>query len=248
VIIMARLSEAVSAVRGRQFVSIVAGFALCVVLCTVTDIDRHLAARFYQVGVPAGWFLADALAWRWLYQYGEYPGIVLVSGAFLVLLGSAWCRIWASYRRHCLILLLSVALGPGVVVNGLLKSYWGRPRPRHIVQFGGTQTFRPWWQPGGPGAGKSFPSGHAAMGYVLFAGATLVARRRIWLQRLAVGSALAYGTLLGLARIVQGGHFLSDVVWSGLLVTLLTILLHRLLIGSQSALAPGQSRVANPPE
>ena len=86
------------------------------------------------------------------------------------------------------------------------------------------------------------------MGYVLIAGATLVARRRVWLQRLAMGSALGYGLLMGLTRIVQGGHFLSDVAWSGLLVTILTILLHRILIGSQTALALGQSRLANLPE
>lgn len=231
---------------GRQFVCIAAGFALCVVLCTVMDIDRRLASCFYQADAPSGWFLTDALPWRGLYRYGEYPGILMALGALVVIVGSVWQRMWSRYRRPCLILLLSVVLGPGVLVNGLLKPYWGRPRPRHIVQFGGTQTFRPWWQPGGFGAGKSFPSGHAAMGYVLLAGATLVARRQIWLQRLAVGSAVGYGSLLGLTRMVQGGHFLSDVAWSGLLMTLLTMLLRQSLIGPQHVSGPDPSGAAAP--
>lgn len=202
---------------------VVALFALLIALCTVTDIDRNLSARFYQAAAPPGWFLKDALPWRWLYRYGEYPGILMALGAFLALCGSIWRRTRARYRRHCLVLILSVALGPGVLVNGLLKPYWGRPRPRHIVQFGGKQSFRPWWRPAGPGGGQSFPSGHAAMGYVLISGATLIACRRVWLRRWALAGTLGYGTLMGLTRIVQGGHFLSDVAWSGLLVTLLTM-------------------------
>lgn len=209
---------------------IVAAFTLLVALCAATDIDRSLSARFYQADAPQGWFLKDALPWRWLYQYGEYPGILMALGAFLVLCGSFWYRAWARYRRYCLVLVLSVALGPGVLVNGLLKPYWGRPRPRHIVKFGGTQHFRSWWRPGGPSSGKSFPSGHAAMGYVLLSGATLVACRRVWLRRQAVTGALGYGTLMGLTRIVQGGHFLSDVACSGLLMTLLIMGLRRSLI------------------
>jgi lipid A 4'-phosphatase len=221
--------------RGRRLTGVFLGcvaamFALLIVLCTVTDIDRKLSARFYRADVPQEWFLKELPPWRWLYQYGEYPALLMALAAFSVLCSSVWRRAWANYRRPCLVVILSVALGPGVLVNGLLKPYWGRPRPRHIVQFGGTQEFRPWWRPSGPESGKSFPSGHAAMGYVLISGATLVTCRRFWLRRWAVASALAYGTLMGLTRIVQGGHFLSDVACSGLLVTLLVIVLRRTLI------------------
>lgn len=214
---------------------VIAIFVLLVVLCTVTDIDLTLSACFYRANAPPGWYLKDVPPWRWLYHYGEYPGILMALGAFLVLCGSTWQQAWTRFRRPCLIVILSVALGPGVLVNGLLKPYWGRPRPRHTVQFGGTQSFHPWWRPGGPESGKSFPSGHAAMGYALISGATLIACRRVWLRRWAVAGGLGYGTLMGLTRIVQGGHFLSDVVWSGLLVTLLMMVLRRTLGGSRRA-------------
>jgi membrane-associated PAP2 superfamily phosphatase len=188
---------------------------------TFPALDLAFSALFYTAQPTPVWYLKDAVPWGWLYTYGELPAFIMATGAFLALLGSLCRAAWRQYRRSCLLLVLAVALGPGLLVNGLLQPLWGRPRPRHIEQFAGTQSYRPWWQPGGPGAGESFPSGHAAMGYVLLAGAVLVpGGRRVWLGRLALGGALAYGTLVGLARVVQGGHFASDVVWSGLLMYL----------------------------
>jgi membrane-associated PAP2 superfamily phosphatase len=198
-----------------------AGCLLVGLFGTFPALDLALSAFFYAAQPTPAWYLKDAVPWGWLYAYGELPAFMMAIGAFLVLLGSLRRVAWRQYRRACLLLVLAVALGPGLLVNGLLQPLWGRPRPRHIEQFAGTQPYRPWWQPGGPGAGKRFPSGHAAMGYVLLAGAVLVSGgRRVWLGRLALGGALAYGTLVGIARVVQGGHFASDVVWSGLLMYL----------------------------
>jgi membrane-associated PAP2 superfamily phosphatase len=200
------------------------GFACLAVLCTVTDIDLFLSARFYAPHTVQGWFLQRAAPWSWLYDYGQYPAILMAIGAMLVLLGSLVRRSRGSYRRHCLVLILAVALGPGLLTNGILKPVWGRPRPRQIVQFGGSQPYRPWWRPAGPGAGKSFPSGHASMGYILLAGASVIpCRRRLWPRELAFASALGYGTLMGIGRVVQGGHFASDVVWAGCLMCLTVI-------------------------
>ena len=60
------------------------------------------------------------------------------------------------------------------------------------------------------------------MGYVLVLGTCLVSpRRSTWLRGLVLGGALAYGSMLGATRIIQGGHFLSDVLWSGSLMCFL---------------------------
>ena len=40
-------------------------------------------------------------------------------------------------------------------------------------------------------------------------------RRRPWLAAAFVLLGLTAGTVIGLARIVAGGHFPSDVLWSG---------------------------------
>ncbi|MDP2174105.1 MAG: hypothetical protein Q8J62_10060, partial [Candidatus Cloacimonadaceae bacterium] len=39
--------------------------------------------------------------------------------------------------------------------------------------------------------------------------------------------AMIYGTLIGFVRIAQGGHFASDVIWSGALIYLCSYILFR---------------------
>src|SRR6478672_12010674 len=43
----------------------------------------------------------------------------------------------------------TLVLGPGLLVNGVLKEHWARPRPGAVVEFGGTLPFMPWWDPRG---------------------------------------------------------------------------------------------------
>src|SRR5260221_13483234 len=73
------------------------------------------------------------------------------------------------------------------------------------------------------------------MGFYLVSFAFLVRdpRRR----RIAEGAVIAAGALLGVARMAQGGHFLSDVVFSGFLVYATSWLLYRAII-AHDALGP----------
>jgi lipid A 4'-phosphatase len=206
------------------------GFLLLILLCAFPSIDLALSALCYEPTRLSAWYLKHASPWRELYQYGELPAYGMAVGACLVLVLSWRFVAWQQYRRHCLVLVLAVALGPGLLVNGLLKPLWGRPRPRHIEQFAGHQPYRPWWQPGAPGRGESFPSGHAAMGYILIAGSGLIpCRRRVWPYRLLLGAALGYGTLIGVARVIQGGHFASDIAWAGFLMCVTVRALQKVL-------------------
>jgi membrane-associated PAP2 superfamily phosphatase len=196
------------------------GFALSALVLAIPHVELQLSDQFYLPSL--GWYLADCAPWRWLYDYGQYPAIVMAIGAFGVFIGSRWRRVWRPYRRRCLFFVLAVALGPGLAVNGVFKPIWGRPRPRQVMQFGGDKAYRPWYQPAGlrAAAGKSFPSGHAAMGFVLAAGVVFLPRCGAGLRWLGVAGALSYGGLMGAARIVQGGHFLSDVLGSAGVVML----------------------------
>jgi lipid A 4'-phosphatase len=195
------------------------GFIGLVLVCTTADLDLHLSGYFYDPAAPQRWFLKTAVPWIWLDHYGEYPAGLLAVGAGVVWCGSLRRRAWVRYRRACALIVLALALGPGLLVNGILKPLWGRPRPHQVQVFGGSRSYRHWWQPGNLGGGKSFSSGHTAMGYVLVAGVFLVPPRRpSWLRGLALGGALAYGSLVGAARVIQGAHFVSDVLWSGSLM------------------------------
>ena len=206
------------------------GFLLLALLATLVDMDPRLSGYFYDPTAAQQWFLKTAGPWIWLYRYGEWPTWALVIGAALVWGGSLRRHSWICYRRACALIVLAVMLGPGLLVNGVLKPLWGRPRPAQVELFGGARPYQPWWQPGHIGGGRSFPSGHAAMGYVLVFGTCLVPPcRSAWLRGLVLGGALAYGSLLGATRIIQGGHFLSDVLWSGSLMCFLVAILQVVL-------------------
>jgi hypothetical protein len=134
------------------------------------------------------------------------------------LLALALARSRKQITRPALLLFLTLVIGPGLLVNAVFKNHWGRPRPNHIVEFGGTLDYLPPLAKGVPGQGKSFPSGHASVGF-LYGSLWWYWRdrnRRLALASLTTGIVL--GCTLGLARIVAGNHFLSDIMWSAVMV------------------------------
>lgn len=140
--------------------------------------------------------------------------VVAVAVAWLVLMKRP---LWRFDRKALLFVVLSTALGPGFFANTVLKDHWGRARPEQVQAFGGPRRFTPAPLPATQCPRNcSFVSGDAALGFSVVAFAFLlppgIARRR------AIAAALGFGAFLGLVRIAQGGHFLSDVVWAGLVV------------------------------
>jgi lipid A 4'-phosphatase len=126
-------------------------------------------------------------------------------------------------------LILSLALGPGLLVNEVFKAESGRARPGQVEQFGGEKSFTPVFQPADQCTRNcSFVSGHAAMGFYLI-GLAWVRQDRRWLWL-----GIAAGALVGAARILQGGHFLSDVLFGFWVVYGVNVLLARWLLGRWS--------------
>jgi lipid A 4'-phosphatase len=159
---------------------------------------------------------------------------VAVGAAWLFLTGRPLGRL---DRKALLFVAFSTALGPGLLTNTVLKDHWGRARPVQIAAFGGSHEFTPAPLPANQcPTNCSFVSGHAALGFSLVAFAFLLPpgapRRR------AIAGTLAFGGLIGLVRIVQGGHFLSDVVFAGLLVFGTTALLHWWIVERDGLAAP----------
>jgi lipid A 4'-phosphatase len=117
-------------------------------------------------------------------------------------------------RRAATFLLLVLLIGPGLIVNAF-KDHWGRARPVSVEEFGGVKRFTPALLPSDQCPRNcAFTSGHAAYGFWWMAPAFVDRRRRgMWF---ALGLALGLG--IGLVRIAQGGHFLSDVLFSGWIV------------------------------
>lgn len=117
---------------------------------------------------------------------------------------------WRGRRPAALFLALAMLLGPGLMVNLVFKDQWGRARPSQVEEFGGTAHFTPAWVISDQCRKNcSFVCGDASVGFVLLAVAFVSRRPRLWLS---IG--IAAGAVLGLMRMGQGGHFLSDVIFS----------------------------------
>jgi hypothetical protein len=120
-----------------------------------------------------------------------------------------------AWRTYGIFLILSIVVGPGLIVNAGFKDHWDRPRPRDIVEFGGPLHYSPAPLPGE--GGKSFPCGHCSVGFLLAAGWWVWKRRRPTWAYASLGLGVVVGLALGAGRMAGGGHFFSDVIWSALL-------------------------------
>jgi membrane-associated PAP2 superfamily phosphatase len=211
----------------REFLGVLAFLLLVSLVIGVTDADLFFSGLFYSP--ERGWMLGQTQPWRFLYQYGMVPAFLLAVAGLVVLVVGFFAAKPALFRRHAAYFVLLLILGPGLLVNAVFKDHWGRPRPANIVDFGGTESFRPCWLPGEMGKGKSFPSGHASVGFYLVAPYFILRKEKKALAFFFLGLGIFYGSLMGMGRIIQGGHFLSDVLWSGGILYLTALILSQLL-------------------
>ena len=115
-------------------------------------------------------------------------------------------------------------IGPVLIVNGILKETSGRARPRHVTEFGGTKQFTPAFVfTDQCDKNCSFVCGHASAGFYFVSLALLFKGRK---KKIIFWSAVTAGGIIGLIRIMMGGHFLSDVIFSFVFVYLSSLLLY----------------------
>ncbi len=172
------------------------------------DIDYWWASLFYRA--EEGFYLRDLA----LVQ-GVYRGFAWLQWPILLTLLAA--MIWAIRghptghiaRRRVYFLLMLLLLGPGLIVNELVKKNSGRERPDDTLMFAGEAPHQDFLDfSGGCPTNCSFVSGHAALGFWFIGLGWVFARRRyLWLG-------VGVGLVVGLGRNVQGNHYLSDVVFA----------------------------------
>ncbi len=194
-----------------------------------TGAELALQRSIHRAG--EGWVFADHPLVIALYRWGPKPALLAGGAALLFLLASTFLQAWRGHWRAALFFPLVMLLGPGLLVSSVFKAHWGRPRPREVVEFGGTADYRAPWQPATPrNDNGSFPSGHASMGFALGAPAFLHRRRRPGLAAVFLAAGLIAGFAIGAARVFQGGHFPTDVLWAGVMVYVAAWTIHRLLL------------------
>ena len=179
-------------------------------------LDLKISGWFYR----DGGFPADAYA-KFFYYWGFYPAEIVAVVSLLLLIASIFFISLKPFRRDLTLLVLTLAIGSGLIVHGILKDHWGRPRPVQITEFGGQQQFRPFYDPDFSLTThfKSFPCGHGSVGFYFFALMLIAQRRHLKsLEFIALGLALFLGFSLSYARIAMGGHFFSDALVSALIM------------------------------
>jgi len=184
------------------------------------EIDIQISAYFYRN--PGGFYLEFDPSVRGVYLFVSAVTKLLVVSFLLVFAAQIFSYMTKSsvgeklFKKitPAVMMYLAVALilGPGIGVNYMLKEGFERPRPREIIEFGGSKQFMPALAVGKEN-GNSFVSGHAAMGFYLAAFALLA---RGWWRIALYGFAVLAGGFIGSIRVMQGGHFASDIVFSGI--------------------------------
>ncbi|SED06015.1 Membrane-associated enzyme, PAP2 (acid phosphatase) superfamily [Rhizobiales bacterium GAS191] len=195
---------------------------LMAILAAHPDLDLAIARRFYAMEGESFGARSDGLLIV-LRDLGYYLPIALLALACLGWLRGRWSPAAAKVftGRRILFLALSFAIGPGLIVNAVLKDVSHRPRPAQVEEFGGSSAFRPWYAFDGVCAKNcSFASGEVAGATWLLAPASLAPPA--W-RALALTGAALFAAVVGVLRMAFGGHFASDVV-AAALVTLACIL------------------------
>ena len=183
---------------------------------------------------------AEALRWT-IWRLSE--GMLLVAVVFLI--ATVFRKgIDELTARHWWFVVLLYLLGPGILVNGLLKANWGRARPSDVAEFAGPLEFTPPLEVSDQCLRNcSFVSGEGAAAFA-FAISMLIllsavrGRMKRFQLQLAVGAALAVGIVGPLLRVMAGRHFLSDTLFAAIFTLAIALALHWALLRESAETNP----------
>ena len=181
--------------------------------------DLSVARIFFDQGWP--WH-HNVTFTTFVYRLPKFVPFLIAAPACLVvvrLLSQGRRPLEDDLGRRAIYLITAMAVS--AVTVWWLKGTTGVACPWNTVPFGGelpvtNPNFGLKHQPG-----NCWPSGHAGTGFVLFA--LYFATRDRW-PRVAIASglfALLFGTFCGMSRVMEGAHFVSHVLVTGLIDWLL---------------------------
>ena len=203
------------------FLSIVT-LACLAMFAAAPELDLIVAGHFFE----AGQFIGRGPAGEWTRRFFYDAPYALLAVMLLAFVG----RLRGRFRRGpdgraILFVIASLALGPGLLVNGVLKETSHRPRPEQTTEFGGPWRFRPYETFDGACARNcSFVSGEVATSAWTLAPALLAPPA---FRPFAIGAALLFTAATALLRMAFGGHYLSDVLLAALLTFLIVLTFYR---------------------
>lgn len=135
---------------------------------------------------------------------------------------------FTAFKKHA-VLLIVLIVSEGILVN-IIKSIWARPRMRSITEV---SEFQHWYEINGwttDNELKSFPSGHTSNAFVALAYMMFIPYIKSIKMKYFLITAIIWGTLVALSRVVLGAHFLSDVLVGSYITIFLFLIVERLIL------------------
>ncbi len=220
-----RFSNLVSKHNSELFYYILFLFISCIIITSSPSLDLYVSGLFYygesQFVVQSFYFVSI------LFRDILLPLIliyILILPVFSHIIKID--KIFFGYKfstKEIFLLWGSQIICVLLFVNLLLKNLWGRARPNDVLQLGGKESFSPWYEISDACLTNcSFVSGDASVGFSIII-LYLITKKIIFLYASVVA-----GFILGLVRIMAGGHFLSDIFFAGIFIVFLNIVLFNL--------------------
>ena len=157
-----------------------------------------------------------------LIQFGGMALWIIFVGYFGIkeLKTNGFKNLFGFGMKRKLIYISSVGLIGSVSIVRIIKWHMMRCRPSYIDVFGGPAAFTKVWTRNVSFYHEdcvSFVSGHSATGFLLFSLAFLYPKSDSRRKKYILLS-IFVGSIFGFVRIIQGQHFISDVIFSGYIV------------------------------
>ncbi len=110
-----------------------------------------------------------------------------------------------------------------LVIIQPLKIFWGRIRFRDLAE--NYSNFTAWYIPNGITGNQSFPSGHAAMGFILMALFIFIMDKSFFKRIFFNAIIISYAIAVCISRIIVGAHYTSDVLFGAMIMIISYLLI-----------------------
>lgn len=147
--------------------------------------------------------------------------------ALLVFVIITFNKDWKPYRNISAIITILAVINPLLFVQ-ITKILCGRVRFRDLAP--GFTDYTPWFLPPGPtSSGNSFPSGHAAVGW-MFLPLLITVKEKKWndpYKIIMLVLVIGWGLFVAMSRVVLGAHFTSDILFSTGVAAITTVIFYK---------------------
>jgi len=211
---------------------VLAWFALLAAFYFEPTIDIQISSAFFSgplceailPDAACGYFPLRRMPLFEDVRWGLY--ILPYAAAVLIVVIGLVGALSRELRQHLpmgrlLVALISLGIGPGLIVNLFLKAYSGRPRPVQTNLFGGSLDFTAAGTfIGGCARNCSFVSGEASgAGWLLCLLFLVPANARIWIAP----PLIIVSAMMAALRVAVGSHYASDALLGWLLAVIVFI-------------------------